>query len=63
VRTEDASMYPAYECPVYRTSERRGQLSTTGHSTNFVMSIRLPTNNAAHMWVQRGVAMVTQLSE
>jgi hypothetical protein len=34
-----------------------------GHSTNFVMSIRLPTNNAAHIWVQRGVAMVTQLSE
>ncbi len=52
-----------YDCPVYRTSQRRGTLSTTGHSTNFVMMVKLPTYQPPEYWVRRGVAIVLQLTD
>ena len=55
--------YPHYNCPMYRTADRRGVLATTGHSTNFVMFVRLPTQEAAQHWVMRGVALLTQLTD
>ncbi|KAK7198632.1 dynein heavy chain [Novymonas esmeraldas] len=54
---------PIYRCPCYKTTDRRGVLSTTGHSTNFILTVHLrrdPQESESH-WVLRGTALFTQL--
>jgi dynein heavy chain len=60
-----------YRCPVYKVLSRRGVLSTTGHSTNFIMWIEVPSNredfknnmNDADQagWIMAGVAAFCSL--
>ena len=63
VLLSDIKDYPHYSCPVYRTAERRGVLATTGHSTNFLMMMKMPTDVDPDHWAMRGVAMLCSLND
>lgn len=57
----DMKEFPHYVCPCYKISTRKGVLSTTGHSTNYVMPIKVPSLQAEDHWIKRGCAMLTSL--
>jgi len=45
-----------YMCPVYKVLSRKGTLSTTGHSTNFVRDMAVPCKEDPGLWIRAGVA-------
>jgi dynein heavy chain len=55
---KDAVDEKAYSCPLYKTSLRAGELSTTGHSTNFVLFLQLPSEVPQDYWIRRGAALL-----
>ncbi|XP_064233926.1 dynein axonemal heavy chain 6 isoform X3 [Aotus nancymaae] len=52
-----------YHSPLYKTGARAGTLSTTGHSTNFVVTVLLPSKRSNDYWIAKGSALLCQLSE
>jgi dynein heavy chain len=54
-----------YATPVYKTAVRKGVLSTTGMSTNFVVPVELPMRDGdtQQQWVLGGVAALLNLTD
>lgn len=57
--TENYVPDPAdYSMPVYKTTVRAGTLSTTGHSTNFIIYVDVPTKQKPEYWCLNGAAFI-----
>lgn len=58
-RTELVDVH-GYRCPVYKTPQRRGVLSTTGHSSSHVCDVLVPidANESPQKYVLRGAALL-----
>jgi len=50
-----------YFAPIYKVLSRTGTLLTTGHSTNFVLYIELPSKEDQDIWIRAGVAVFLAL--
>lgn len=52
-----------YDAPLYKTQARSGVLSTTGHSTNFILSILLESRSPPDFWILRGTALISGVAD
>jgi dynein heavy chain len=67
IEEDDRNYDKLYKCPIYKTSERKGVLSTSGHSSNFIMWLQIPHSckppHSEYFWTKRGVALISQTDD
>lgn len=51
-----------YAAPLYKTSARRGTLSSLGQSTNFIVAVHLPCTRDPSYFVLQGAALLCELA-
>jgi len=68
VKEEDAHKPDElYKAPIYKCSDRKGVLSTSGHSSNFIMFLDIPHScvppHSEDFWTKAGVALISQTDD
>merc|ERR1711871_80968 len=60
---QDPNKVIAYVCPLYKTLKRAGLLMTSGHSTNYIMNVEVPSKRPQSWWIKRSVALFCALRD
>jgi dynein heavy chain len=67
INNDEHDFKKLYNAPIYKTSERKGVLSTSGHSSNFIMWLSIPHSckglHSEKFWTKRGVALISQTDD
>jgi hypothetical protein len=45
-----------FACPLYKAAERKGVLTTTCASSNYILDLDIPTSKTPFYWMRMGVA-------
>lgn len=62
-KPEDLVKDQVYDCPVYKTAERKGRIEQAGKTTNLLLNMRIPTKTHPDHWRKRGVAILCSLDD
>ncbi|KAJ9465464.1 Dynein-1-beta heavy chain [Diplonema papillatum] len=52
-----------YQAPLYITTLRKGNITSLGASSNFILFAEIPTERDSDYWIQKGAALVCQLND